>query len=268
MARIASCAVSIESLTGIMTCRLLFIGSVRFFLEFEVATEVVLADDGVSSQFFRCSVEEDFSLKEEVSSVGNHECLVHVMVGDEDADVLGLESPNDVLNLLHSDGVYTGERLVEHDEFRLYGQAACYFRTASFTTRETVTEVLAHMVEVELLDELLDFLLLVLFGELGHFQHGANIILDGQFAEDAGLLRQVTDTQLRTFVHRQTGDILVVEEDTSAIGRNKADSHVESGCLAGTIRTEQADYLALLEVDTHIVHDSSLAVFLEEVFGS
>ena len=110
------------------------------------------------------------------------------MVGDEDADVAVFQAPDDMLDVLHGDGVDTGERLVEHDELRLDGQTAGYLRTAPLTTAELVAEVLAHLAETELLDKLLQLLLLVLPGLAGHLEDTEDVILDAHLTEDGGLL--------------------------------------------------------------------------------
>ena len=46
---------------------------------------------------------------------------------------------------------------------------------------------------------------------LGHFEHGADVLLDRQAAEDRGLLRQIADAEARAAIHRQIGDVLAVE---------------------------------------------------------
>lgn len=239
-----------------------------FLFQFEVPAEVVLAHYGVGSQLLGGAVEEYLALKEQIGAVGNHQGLVHIVVGDEDTDVLIFEPPHHVLNLLHGDGVNARKRLVQHHKLRLYGEATGYLRTAALATRQTVTEVLAHMRQVELRDELLQFLLLIVFAELGHLQDRLDVILYGHLAEDARFLRQVADTQLRAFVHRVVGDIFIVEEYLAGIGGDEPRRHVESGRLAGTVGSQQSDNLALLQTDAHIVDHRALAIFLYQMFST
>ena len=81
-----------------------------------------------------------------------------VVVRYENAYVAVLELPYYLLDILDGNGVNSGKRLVQHYEFGLYGQASGNLRTASLTTGETVTQVLAYLLETELADEALQFL--------------------------------------------------------------------------------------------------------------
>ncbi len=77
----------------------------------------------------------------------------------------------------------------------------------------------------------------------------ADILLDRQAAEDRSFLRQVADPQSRALVHRQLGDVVAVEFDGAAIGRNQSRDHVEHGGLACPVRAQQADRLAASDID-------------------
>ena len=157
------------------------------------------------------------------------------MVGYENADILIFESPNDVLNLLHGDRVHTGERFVQHYEFRFDSETTGNLCTASFSSAQPVAQILAHMRQVEFFNQLLQFLLLIFLAEIGQFQYGADIIFHGHFAEYTRLLRQIADTHLGAFVHRETRDVLVIEEDTAVIRGYKTGRHIECGGLAGAV---------------------------------
>lgn len=122
---------------------------------YEVVREIVFTHDLVGGQFLGQSLKEDTSFKEQVGTVGDRQRLLHVMVGDEDADVAVLQSPHDMLDVLHGNRVDTGKWLVEHDELRVDGQATGYLRTTALTTRQTVTLVLAHLLQAELGDKAL-----------------------------------------------------------------------------------------------------------------
>lgn len=59
--------------------------------EHKVAAEVLFFHNDVVCQFRRGTFEEDTSLEEQVGAVCDAERLLHVVVGDEDADVAVLE---------------------------------------------------------------------------------------------------------------------------------------------------------------------------------
>ncbi len=72
-----------------------------------------------------------------------------------------------------------------------------------------------------------------------HFQHGADVFLDCQSAENGGFLRQIADTEAGTPVHRHGSDVVAVDGDLAAIDRYEARDHVETGGFARAIRAKQ-----------------------------
>src|SRR5258708_18089904 len=83
---------------------------------------------------------------------------------------------------------------------------------------------------------------------LDHFEHRADIFLDIEAAEDRGFLRQIADAEASALVHRQFGDVAAVELDAAFVGFDHARRRVEPGRLAGAVRAEHADGLALAHV--------------------
>ena len=77
------------------------------------------------------------------------------------------------------------------------------------------------------------------------FEHGADVVLDVEAAEDRGLLRQIADAEPRALVHRQRRHVMAVERDDALVGLHQAGDHVEHRGLAGAVGAEQADRLAL-----------------------
>lgn len=238
-----------------------------FGREDEVAAQVFLAHHGVGGEFLARALEEHSAFEEHVGAVGDAEDRVGLVVGDEHPDIALLEVVDDLLNVFDGDGVDGGERLVEHDELGADGQATGYLGASPLTAAETVAVVLAHLLQSELADKALELLFLLFAAEVGHLQHGADVILHRQLAEDARLLCQVADSELGALVDGHPGDVLAVEEDASAIGGDEADSHVESGGLAGAVWSEQTYYLSLADIDADVVGDSALAVALDQVVG-
>ncbi len=169
-----------------------------------------------------------------------------------------------MLDVLHGNRVDTGKWLVEHDELRVDGQATGYLRTTALTTRQTVTLVLAHLLQAELCDKALQLVQLLLVGELRHLKHGHDIVLHRQLTEHAGLLRQVANAGTGTLIHREIGDLLVVNIHMSLIGNDEARGHVKRCGLSGTVRTKQSHDLALTHVERHVVGHRAAAVALHQ----
>ena len=125
---------------------------------------------------------------------------------------------------------------------------------------------LADLGEVELVDELLQAGFPLRAGHLGHLHHGHDVVLDRHLAEDRGLLRQVADALLGPLVHRESGQFVIVDEDPALVRDDLAGDHVEARGLAGAVRAQEADDLALVHFHRDALHDRADAVFLHKVF--
>ncbi len=101
---------------------------------------------------------------------------------------------------------------------------------------------------------------------LDDLEHGADVVLDVQAAEDRGFLRQVADAQPGAAVHRQARDVVAVERDPPAIGRHQAGDHVEDGGLAGAVGSEQANRLAVADIEPGVLDDGPAAIALGQPF--
>ena len=231
----------------------------------EAVAQVLLAHHLVLRQLLGRALEEDFPLEQEVGAVGDAERLLHVVVGDEDADVLVLQFPDDLLDVLHGDGVDAGKGFVQHDELGVDGQAAGNLRAAPLAAGQLVALVLAHLLDAELGEQALQLLLAVVQGLAGHLEHGHDVVLHAHLAEDGSLLRQVADAGLGTLVDGILGNVQVVQEDAALVGRDKAHGHVERRGLARAVGAQQADNLPLLDVDGHVAHHRALAVLFHQI---
>ena len=191
------------------------------------------------------------------------------MVGDDDADILVFERGDDRLDVLHGDRVDAGEGFVEQDERRIDRHGAGDLRAAALAARKLDAHAFAHLLQAELLDERLDALGLILLRETGHFEYGADVVLDAQPAEDRSLLRQIPHAHLRAAVDRfvgQLGDaaLVVFEEDFPLVRLYQPDDHVERGGLSRAVGPQQSDDLSLVDVDRDVVDDRAGFVFLDE----
>ena len=173
-----------------------------------------------------------------------------------------------MLYLLNGDRVDAGERLVEHDELRVDGEAASDLGASALAAGELVAHVLAHFSEVEVGNERFELLKLLMVRELCHLEHRHDVVLHAQLAEHACPLRQIADAGACSFVNGIVGYLLVVEIDVAVVGHNETGGHVERRCLAGAVRSEQTYDFALLHVDGHIVDNGTLAVSFHQSFGA
>ena len=72
------------------------------------------------------------------------------MVGDDDTDILVFEFGYNMLDILHGYRVHSGERFVQQDELRIYGQSPGNLAAAAFAPGKLYPETFADLVQVEL----------------------------------------------------------------------------------------------------------------------
>ena len=120
--------------------------------ELEVLSQVDFADLFVVGKVFGGTGLQHPTLEKQVGAVRDAERLVNVVVGDDDADVLVLQRADNALDILHGNGVHTGEGLVEQDEFRVDGDGTGNLGTAPLAAGELDTLALADLLQAELLD--------------------------------------------------------------------------------------------------------------------
>jgi hypothetical protein len=60
---------------------------------------------------------------------------------------------DDALNVQHGDRVYAGERLIEQHELRFRGERTGDFDATSFAAREALTDAVANMADMQLLEQ-------------------------------------------------------------------------------------------------------------------
>src|SRR3974390_2317138 len=86
---------------------------------------------------------------------------------------------------------------------------------------------------------------------LDDLQHGANIFLDREAAEDRSFLRQIADTEPRTLIHGQLRHVATVELDAALISLDEPGDYVEHRRFTGAIRAQKPHSLALADVKAH-----------------
>src|SRR5690606_84327 len=86
-------------------------------------------------------------------------------------------------------------------------------------------------------------------------EHGADVALDRQAAEDRRLLGQVADPQTGAPIHRQVGDVHAIQTDRAVIGLEQPGDHIEAGGLAGAVGPEQSHRLAAPHLQVDVAQD-------------
>ena len=72
---------------------------------------------------------------------------------------------------------------------------------------------------------------------VGHgFSDRADILFDRHFTKNRCLLRQVTNPEASTPIHRKIRQVIVVEKDFTLCRRHEANYHVKGGRFTCTVR--------------------------------
>ena len=190
------------------------------------------------------------------------------MIGDDYADVAEFELGDNVLDILDGNRIHAGKWLVKEDELRIDGKRAGNLAAAAFSSGELDAERLAYLGEVELVYQGFEPVVAILARHPLHLHHREDVVLNAHLAKDGSILRKIAYALLGTLVHRKAGDFLVIEEHSSLIRHDLAGNHIETCCLSGTVRSQEADDLALVNFHRDALYDCSQAVFLNKVFAT
>jgi hypothetical protein len=228
----------------------------------EAFADVVAADVGVVEDLLAVAVGEDPAFADDVAAVGDFQGLAELVVGQQDPDVEGVDQVADLLlDLADRLGVDARERLVEHDELGVGDEGAGDLGPPPLAARDHVGLGLADLAQAEAVDQVVEPLPALLAGHVASgFEDRHQVLFDRELAEDARVLGEVAHPGAGSEVHRQPGDVAAVERDGAAVGVDEADGHAEAGGLAGSVGPEEADDLALVDVELDPVHHLATAV--------
>src|SRR4051812_14698677 len=175
---------------------------------------------------------------------------------------------DEVLDVADRDRIDAGKGLVEQHVVRTRRQRTRDLDAAPLTAGQRDRWRFPQARDVEFVEQRVELLLALLARGLDHFEHGADVLLDGETAEDRGFLRQIADAEPRALIHRQLGDVVAVELDRTAVGLDQAGDHVEHRGLAGAVRTEQADRFAAADIDADAAYHLAAAKALFDAMHS
>jgi hypothetical protein len=95
-------------------------------------------------------------------------------------------------------------------------------------------------------------------------EHGEQVLGHRHLPEDRGLLAQVAHAQARSLEHGQPRHVVPVEQDLAAVRRDHPHGHAEGRGLARAVGPEQADDLALVDVEGDVLDDGAIAEALRQ----
>lgn len=87
-----------------------------------------------------------------------------------------------------------------------------------------------------------------------------DILPNGQIRENPPVIRNKTNTQLGDTIGRSSADFLTFEFDAPRLWRGQSDDTLKSGCLPGSIPSEQADRFRLVDPEGDAEEDMTGSV--------
>ena len=169
----------------------------------------------IGDDLLRRPFRHDAAGVEDVGAVDQAERLAHVVVGDEHADAAAGQMPHQpwisptAIGSMPAKGSSSSMKAG-----RLASARAISQRRRSPPDSE-IAGAFREMRDVELLEQRIEVALAQLPVGLDDLEHGADVVLDRQPAEDRRLLRQVADAEARAPIHRQMRHVEAVDLDAA-----------------------------------------------------
>jgi hypothetical protein len=168
------------------------------------------------------------------------------VIGDEDALAeFVFKSPHFNLKILDGDWVDAAEGFVEENELWIGDERAGDFKLSAFAAAEGVGFLVSLAGETVLVEEGFGSLDALPPGKVEGFKDSQEILKDGEPAEIASFLGEISDSEPGAFEHGEEGDIDGIEGHRAAVRLNHAENHAESGGFPGPVAAEEPDDLAL-----------------------
>ena len=149
------------------------------------------------------------------------------MVSNQNTNIFIFQLPHNLLNILYRNRVNSCKRFIEHDKLRINSKTASNLRTAALTTRKLITLILTHFLQTKLRNQTFQLFFLIFQRLICHFKYRSNVIFHTHLAEYGCFLCQISDSGLRTLVHRIFRNIQIIQKDTSLIRCNQSNGHIE-----------------------------------------
>jgi hypothetical protein len=211
-----------------------------------------------AADLVRSALGDDAPVGDDRDPVAELRRLVEVVRGEEDARPVVRERPDQVPERTPRLRVEARGRLVEEQQLGVAHDAERHVDAATLPARERADPGARLGLEADGGDHLVDVARAGVEGrDVGHLlAHGRRALLGGRLQHDADARPPVEPAVAR--VHAE-------HEGLAARAVAVALQDLDRGRLAGPVRTEQAERLALLEVERDAVQGGRASVLLREV---
>src|SRR5580692_11063325 len=100
------------------------------------------------------------------------------------------------------------------------------------------------------------------------FENRQDVLLDRELTKHRSLLREVADAILACpQIHRDVGNVVVVDQDSTRVRGDEAYDGVEGCGLASAVRSKQTNDFALLDAQADPVYNAAVAIGFADFIG-
>ena len=239
---------------------------------------------GMVLHLVRRAERDDLAVVQRHHAVGHHAHQVHVVLDHDhrDAEVLldVLDPEPHALGLLD---IQAGGRFVQQQQLRLDAQRAAEFDHLAHAIGQVGDQRVAIALKAEEGDHLLGLLAMLQFRAAHRWQEdklrqNANgrmaVPADQQVLQQRGVgeqldvLERARDAEAGDPVRRDVGDVLVLEDQPARRRLIDAADQVEDRRLAGAVRADDREHLALLHLEADRIHGADAAEADRDVVGA
>jgi len=207
-------------------------------------SEVGSADMIARSQLVAQTFDGDAPRFHDVAILSNLQRLVGVLSREQDGDAFRRNPTYHLENLLHQDGRQTKGGLIQNEKQRLCHETASDGAHLLFPSGQSSAGLLRSLFQLG--KQFIDSVeVLVCFrSERGRECAHEKIFLDRHAGPQLASFRHQTEMVTHSQVSWLRGHVLPVKNDSPLSDRNETRQRLESGCLAGAVRSDDANNLA------------------------
>ena len=203
---------------------------------------------------------DDLVAEEDGGPVRQRLHLVHVVRRQQHRRPGRGQQPDELPRLTTPRGVEARRGLVEEEEVRVADDPQAHIEPSLLAARQPLDAVVALLLQTDELDHLVDRTRVGVVAGIARQDLAHRVVgLDGQ------LLEHHADARAEPALGAVVGRIDAERLDPPAGPLAEALEDLDGGGLAGAVRPEQREHLALLHLEAHVAHSHVLAVGLGEV---
>lgn len=150
----------------------------------ETVAQVELPRDFAFRHLLGRPLDDDLSLVDQVRPVRYGKGIPYVVIRQQDAVPLRSQAQDDLLDVIHGNGVDTAEWFVQEEEVRKYGQASRDFNPPALASAERVPGYVRDLLKPEVLYQAVNHCSGRFFGRGILLQYEFKVLPDGEVPED------------------------------------------------------------------------------------